>query len=171
VPFFYEWKGVEYRLWSDSTKEDIMLLESRPSVTRPATKSGPWLCLLIAPFLFFLTLPSCALVRSQGDGATVKQAGTEQKAPEPGDIKSVDGVEYVYGKNRRFTGFGAEPEYVWVRKDQYSPRPFDSLNAALQSSEADRREIEELQKRLSRLEAEIKVLGAVAEKAGAEESR
>lgn len=149
-----------------------MPLDSHPSAIRTTTscprrdESGRCLFALSVLF-FFLLLPSCALVHHQGDGATAKETGMEKSVPEPGDIKTFDGVEYVYGRNRRFPSLRGEPEYTWVRKDQLAPRPFDSLKEALQRPAPDRGEIEELEKRISRLEEEIEGLGAVAETAGA----
>ncbi len=58
---------------------------------------------------------------------TEKGQKIEDNKPKPGDIKMVDGVEYIYAKNRRFAQAPYEPEYVWVRKDQYSPGLFDTL--------------------------------------------
>ncbi len=67
-------------------------------------------------------------------------------------------MEYIYGKNVRWPTLPGEPEYVWVRKDQYASRAFDSLRDALSEQSDDRREIEELERRIERLEREIKRL-------------
>ena len=39
----------------------------------------------------------------------------------------VNGVEYIYGKNRRWPSLAGVPGYVWIRKDQYSPGVFESV--------------------------------------------
>ena len=70
----------------------------------------------------------------------------------------MDGVEYIYGKNVRWPTLPGEPEYVWVRKDQYASRAFDSLMDALSERSDDKKEIEELTGRIERLEREIKRL-------------
>jgi hypothetical protein len=143
-------------------------LLSKTRTSRPGTSS---VCLLaLSVVLLPLILPSCALVHRQGDGTAAKEADAERN-PRPGDLKMVDGVEYIYGSNRRFPTVPGEPEYVWVRRDQYSPRPFDTLGEALANPSRDRGEMEELERRISRLEEELKGQGPTAGTAGAGENR
>ena len=77
----------------------------------------------------------------------------DDKAGKPGDIKVIDGIEYIYARNKRYMLTPDEPEYVWVRKDQYSPGLGEAL---LGGSKKDR---EEMEKRIARLEAELKKKG------------
>jgi signal peptidase I len=86
-----------------------------------------------------------------------KQKGEkiEEAEPKPGDIKVVDGVEYIYVRNRRYMLSPYEPEYVWVRKDQYRP----SLGDALSQVFTERQERQELEKRIAKLEEELKKKG------------
>ena len=76
--------------------------------------------------------------------------------PKPGDINVVDGVEYIYAKNRRFMVDPGEPEYVWVRKDRYSPGLFDSLRSG---SPVPTKEEKEMEARIAKLEEELKKKG------------
>lgn len=84
-------------------------------------------------------------------------SGTE---PKPGDIRLVEGIEYIYARNRRYNSSSSEPEYVWYRKDQYSPGLFDSLKGRV--SEKDKKERTELERRLAKLEGELKGKGTAA---------
>jgi hypothetical protein len=87
--------------------------------------------------------------------ATGKGEKVEDNRPKPGDIKMVDGVEYIYAKNIRFAQAAYEPEYVWVRKDQYTPSLFDRI-AGKGNEGMNKQEREELDKRMAKLEAELK---------------
>ncbi len=76
--------------------------------------------------------------------------------PKPGDVRVVDGVEYIYARNRKFNISPDEPEYQWVPKDQYSPGVFDSVaGRTTGQGTADKQERAELQQRMAKLEADI----------------
>jgi hypothetical protein len=79
-----------------------------------------------------------------------------EQAPKPGDVKTVNGVEYVYAKNRRFMTASYEPENIWIRKDQYSPGLYESL---AQSNVQSEKEYQDLKKRIERLEVELNKAG------------
>jgi len=80
----------------------------------------------------------------------------EESEAKPGDIKLIDGIEYIYTRNRRYQLTPYEPEYVWVRKDQYSPGLGESL---MSGSFASKKEREELERRIAKLEEELKKKG------------
>jgi len=111
------------------------------------------LCLLISIFLFF----SCS--SSPGKKPT-KDTPAQQKAqkiekveesePKPGDIKVIDGVDYIYTRNRRYMLNPYEPEYVWIRKDQYSPGFGESIFSSGKKEKA------EIDKRIAKLEEELR---------------
>jgi hypothetical protein len=74
--------------------------------------------------------------------------------PKPGDVRIIDGVEYIYARNRKFNITPDEPEYKWVPKDQYSPGVFDSVADRVTGQNAtDKQERAELQQRMAKLEA------------------
>jgi len=132
-------------------------------------KTGGWIARIPSvAFLLLLIVASCALPPKQGSSVKSGQAHADataaEREPKLGDLKTVDGVEYVYGKNVRWPTLPGEPEYVWIRKDQYSPRLFDSLK----ETPSDAKEMEELERRLERLEAEIRRLDSAP---GAQERR
>jgi hypothetical protein len=79
----------------------------------------------------------------------------EAKEPKPGDIKVVDGVEYIYARNRRWVMNPlSEPENVWIRKDQYSPGIMEGLvSSAAGTSKKERTAMED---RIAKLEEELK---------------
>ncbi len=102
---------------------------------------------------------------SKKDSAATKTTGAKGEklekldetggTPKPGDIKVIDGVEYIYTSNRRFLLSPSEPEYVWVRKDQYSPR----IGENLLTGGANKKEREETERRISKLEQDLKKKG------------
>ncbi|HVN94861.1 MAG TPA: hypothetical protein VMT62_00380 [Syntrophorhabdaceae bacterium] len=78
----------------------------------------------------------------------------EAKAPTPGDIKMIDGVEYIYARNRRYHVDEQEPEYIWVRKDQFSPGLLESVVGRATASTKKERDI--MEQRIAKLEEELK---------------
>ena len=94
-------------------------------------------------------------------GSETKQAQTQKSArigedtPKPGDIKVIDGVEYIYARNRKFMFTPYEPEYIWIRKDQYTPGPGENLLTKGPST----KEQQEMEKRLAKIEEEMKKKG------------
>jgi hypothetical protein len=120
--------------------------------------------------LLIISLASCSLpfTKKKSDQAPEKAATTTSKAskgervdsgsePKPGDIKLVEGVEYIYARNRRYNAVSSEPEYIWYRKDQYSPGLFETLKSGMTGT--DKKERTELEKRLAKLEGELKSKG------------
>jgi hypothetical protein len=116
----------------------------------------------LAVLLLSINLSCAVAPQQEGSQSTgkVRPDVASVAQPKPGDLKTVDGVEYIYGKNVRWPTMPYEPEYVWVRRDQYASRLFDSLTEALSNRADDRKEIEELQRRIERLEKEINKLDA-----------
>lgn len=119
---------------------------------------------IILIFLAVSFLSSCSylpFVKKKDERAKPDQKKTAQKVnveearePKPGDIKVVDGVEYIYARNRKYGFNNIEPEYMWIRKDQYSPGIIESvLSSALGTSKKERTALEE---RIAKLEAELK---------------
>jgi len=93
---------------------------------------------------------------AKADKKAEKIEKVEESNPKPGDIKVIDGVEYIYTSNRKFMLTPYEPEYVWVRKDQYTPRMGENL---LSGGTANKKERAEMEKRLAKLEEELKKKG------------
>ncbi|MCX5805358.1 MAG: hypothetical protein NT010_04720 [Proteobacteria bacterium] len=83
----------------------------------------------------------------------------DESKPKPGDIKVIDGVQYIYASNRKYMLTPYEPEYVWVRKDQYSPRFGENLLTGPAGGPAGKKEREEMEKRIARLEEDLKKKG------------
>ena len=119
--------------------------------------------LLILLFLF--TFASCSWMPFIGKKQAEAPVKTDKGEvvdtsgqPKPGDIKVVDGVEYIYAKNRKYQLTPYEPEYEWVRKDQYSPALVDSLadKVAAGGSSASAKDRADLEARMAKLEADQK---------------
>lgn len=85
-----------------------------------------------------------------------KSERIEEAEPKPGDIKVIDGVEYIYAHNPRYMLTPGEPENVWIRKDEYSPGMFESL---AKSSPGEDKERKQLEGRIAKLEEDLKNKG------------
>jgi hypothetical protein len=77
--------------------------------------------------------------------------------PKPGDIKVLDGIEYIYTRNKRYMLTPYEQEYSWIRKDQYTPGLGESVMTAVGG--AGKQERDALEARLAKLEEEYKNKG------------
>jgi hypothetical protein len=123
---------------------------------------------LIVPFIV-LALASCSYIPFVGkkDSSVQQKKPQEPKSvdkgekvepgePKPGDIKIIDGIEYIYAQNRRFMLTPYEPENVWIRKDEYSPGMLESLGRRFSGDEKERKQLEE---RIAKLEEDLKKKG------------
>jgi hypothetical protein len=127
----------------------------------PQSEKGLLKLIVILGSLF---LVSCSYTPSMHNNRATdsqKKLETAQKAreaePRPGDTRVTDGVEYIYGKNVRYMASPGEPEYVWVRRDQYFPGPLDSSRSRTGMPTKEQKELTE---RVARLEEELKTGGA-----------
>lgn len=97
------------------------------------------------------------------DSATAKRSSRadaeEVKEPQMGDIKVIDGVEYIYTRNRKYMLTPYEPPYVWIRKDQYTPGIGEALSFSVGGSGPSKKERDDLEKRIAKLEEELKKKG------------
>lgn len=117
---------------------------------------------LLALFLVLL-LASCSLPFGKKPPKEAQPTKTEKgevvtgtEQPKPGDVRLVNGIEYIYARNRRFQLTPYEPEYEWVRKDDYSAGLFDSMTDKLTGSSAAKKERAEMDTRMARLEERLK---------------
>ena len=114
-----------------------------------------------------LALFSCSNPFSKKKDTGTSTAGSETKqgqqrktskigedTSKPGDIKVLDGVEYIYARNKRWQFTPYEPEYMWIRKDQYSPGFGENLLTRGKSKEQ-----KDLENRLAKIEEEMKKKG------------
>lgn len=121
---------------------------------------------IIIIFLTVLFLSSCSYLpftKKKDDATKTDQKKPAQKKlidieeakePKPGDIKVIDGVEYIYARNRKWNLVPDEPENVWIRKDQYSPGIIQSMiSDAIAPSKKERTAMED---RIAKLEEELK---------------
>jgi hypothetical protein len=119
-------------------------------------------------FLLVFLLSSCSYMpfaKKKGDASSQtkktekgeKIDKAEEGEPKPGDIKVIDGVEYIYARNRKYMLTPYEPEYVWIRKDQYAPGFGESL--LTKGSESGKKERSEMEQRIAKLEEDLKKKG------------
>ena len=116
--------------------------------------------------LLVLLLASCSMwpfsskkssdADTKGAAKTAAVQKAQESQPQPGDIRVIDGIEYIYAKNRRYMNDSWEPEYVWIRKDQYSPGLFEGLRSA---PAAPTKEQKEMEQRIAKLEEDLKKKG------------
>ncbi len=112
-------------------------------------------CMVVLAAGIGLSLLSCANnpggVSDARSGVTGKGQKVEEPA-KPGDVKIVDGREFIYARNIRFNTAPQEPEYVWVNKADYTPGAFESLKGG----KAGKDELAPLRKRIEKLEEELR---------------
>jgi hypothetical protein len=94
----------------------------------------------------------------KADKKTENMEKIDESGPKPGDIKVIDGIEYIYASNRKYMLTPYEPEYVWIRKDQYSPRFGESLLSGA-GGVAAKKERDEMERRIAKLEEDLKKKG------------
>lgn len=129
------------------------------------------LLILIVFSLFSCSSMPFSKDKTESDAGNIKKADETPKKkkadigervaesePKPGDIKVVDSVEYIYVTNRRYMLTPYEPQYVWEKKDQYTPR----FGEDLFSDKSSEKERKELDNRISKLEEELKKKGTAA---------
>ncbi len=109
--------------------------------------------------LLVLLLASCSSTAAkkkadQPVNTTKGEKIQDSTDPKPGDVKLIDGVEFIYARNRQYMLTPYEPEYIWIRKDQYSPGLFESLAGKIGGT--SKKEREELEKRMAKLEEDLK---------------
>ncbi len=116
--------------------------------------SRPALLLIV---LCALLLASCTTLHNWAFGSPeddAKQAAKEKNAvgPSEGDRKVVSGVEYVYTRNNRYKSDPYQPEFIWLKKDDY----LQSRDQAIKERMAlEKKETDELRKRLAQLEQKV----------------
>jgi len=116
-------------------------------------------------FFLVVLLASCSLPFGK---KTTKEPTKSEKGeavgqsdqPKPGDVRLVNGVEYIYARNRRFQMTPYEPEYEWVRKDDYSPGVFETISEKISGTGAAKKERAEMDQRMAKLEQGLKQRGA-----------
>jgi len=120
---------------------------------------------IVIIFLAVLFLASCSYLpfankkddptkTGQKQSAQQKVDIEDSKEPKPGDIKVVDGIEYIYGRNKRWGQTPLEPENMWIRKDQYSPGIIESMISS--ASGTSKKERTAMEDRIAKLEEELK---------------
>ena len=105
-------------------------------------------------YLPFTKKKDDATKTDQKKSAQTKTDIEEVQEPKPGDIRVIEGIEFIYARNRKYGLFSNEPENVWIRKDQYSPGIIESMiSSAAGTSKKERTVMED---RIAKLEAELK---------------
>ena len=138
-----------------------MMTTQTASVLPLPPEKGLFKLVVILASLFIVSCSHPPLTNKNVTAESQNKPETAQKArvaePRPGDTRIIDGIEYVYGKNVRYMASPGEPEYVWVRKDQYSP---DALGSSRARTAMPGKEQKDMAERIARLEEELKTGGS-----------
>jgi hypothetical protein len=108
---------------------------------------GASLLLLVSPLISCSSTPP-----SKKPTETEMRQKLRQAGPVPGDVRLVNGIEYVYAHNNKYGISPDEPEYIWINKQYYTP----GANEPPMSDAAWDKERKALLERLEKLEAEVK---------------
>jgi hypothetical protein len=81
-------------------------------------------------------------------------ARARENGPLEGDVRVIDGAEYVYGKNIKYMATPFEQVYLWVPREIYTPSLVDTIPGGVGRPTRKSREWSDLEERLARLEAE-----------------
>ncbi len=103
------------------------------SVLVPSSKKASIKLVVLLAGLFLVSCSHPSMINKNATAESKSRPETAQRhgeaEPRPGDTRVIDGVEYIYGKNVRYMVDPGEPEYLWVRRDQYSPDTFEASRA------------------------------------------
>jgi hypothetical protein len=128
-------------------------------------KTSNWPSKYVVTLLLVFLFASCSsmpfsekkqLTALGTEPSTGKTASVEELAPEPGNIKVIEGIEYIYASNRRYMFTPYEPLYVWIKKDEYTPRMGENL---LTRNTEETEHFKRLEERIKKLEEELKKMG------------
>jgi hypothetical protein len=122
-----------------------------------------WSC-VVALFLTFFFVSCSSMPDVQEKSTKISKTTVNEKEvknlrqpePQPGDIKVIDDVEFIYASNRRYMFTPYEPLYVWIKKEEYTPRMGENL---LTRNPEEEKHLRELEERIKRLEDELKKTG------------
>jgi hypothetical protein len=135
-----------------------------PSLRQCVCINRSWSSVVVLFLIFFFV--SCSSMPTVQDKSpkisktTVNEKEVKnlrQPEPQPGDIKVIDDVEFIYASNRRYMFTPYEPLNVWIRKDEYTPRMGENL---LTRNAEETEHFRKLEERIKRLEEELKKMDA-----------
>lgn len=117
------------------------------------------LCILVMLFLS-VSLVACGSPFKKPpetpEQALAEAVEARKTGPLPGDVRVIDGTEWVYGRNVKYMSGPAEPLYVWMPRELYTPSLTDTMPGRVGYPVKRDKEMIELEERLARLEAKIR---------------
>ncbi len=114
-----------------------------------------------------LIFVSLFLIACSHDSATKKKPVDESQeyaeaaikarktGPLEGDVRVMNGLEYVWGRNVKYMNNPVEPPNIWVRRDLYTPSLIDTIPGRV-GSPTEAKELSELEQRLAKLERAVR---------------
>jgi len=116
--------------------------------------------ILVSLFLVCCSHSPAAKNTTDDSRKYLEDAGKARKyGPLEGDVRVIDGLEYVCGKNAKYMLTPFEPLYVWVRRYLYTPSVIDTFPGRV-GSPTNTKKLTELEERLARLERATRGEGA-----------
>ena len=117
-------------------------------------------CLLII-LLFSVALLACSSPFKKPpenrEQALAEAAETRKKdGPQPGDIRVINGMEWVYGRNVKYMNTMYEPLHVWLPREVYTPSTSDTMPGRVGYPVKKTKEVLALEERLAKLEAQVR---------------
>jgi hypothetical protein len=111
--------------------------------------------ILIFVSLFLITCSHDSATKKKPIDESQEYAEAAIKArktgPMEGDVRVMNGLEYIWGRNVKYMSNAAEPMNIWVRRDLYTPSLIDTIPGRV-GSPTETKELSELEQRLARLE-------------------
>jgi len=131
------------------------------TATRTTSRAPSWLrgslCTLTILFLTFSLLCCSTAKKSESPEQLMLDATDARKTgPLPGDVRVINGVEWVYGRNVKYMDSAAQPLYVWLPREYYTPSTSDTMPGRVGYPTKKTKETLALEERLAKLEAQMR---------------
>jgi hypothetical protein len=135
-------------------------------MTTPRTTSGvnawPWkglsilITLLLCFSLFCCSSPFKKPPATREEALAEAAEDRKKDGPQPGDVRVINGMEWVYGRNVKYMNTMYEPLFVWLPREVYTPSTSDTMPGRVGYPIKKTKETMALEERLAKLEAQVR---------------
>jgi hypothetical protein len=130
-----------------------------PTLSRVPAWLREGLCILII-LLLSVSLLACSSSSKKKDESPeqliLDAADARKTGPLPGDVRVINGVEWVYGRNVKYMDTPDQPLNIWVPREYYSPSVSDTMPGRVGYPTKKTKETLALEERLAKLEAQVR---------------